>query len=136
MVKRMEEPYAALMDGCSVHGSRCAACGADGPLVDVRVVPDGCGALVRHGVRMQSPTVSLCHDCAKAKLTGTLHLRWVREPWRDFGGRAAISGSFKGPGGFDAMTRGGHWERLRTARPCRYEDALERDGWRRLGKGA
>ena len=132
----MREPYAELMEGCSVHGTRCAACGSDGPLEDVRVVPDGCGELVRHGVRAGSPTVSLCRECATAKLTGTLHLRWVREPWGGSGNRAAINRCFKSGSGFDAMTRGGHWELLRTARPCRYGDALERDGWRRLGKGA
>lgn len=122
-----------LMDGCSVELSRCAVCGRTWPLNQHHIVRRSAGQLVRDGIVLPKPTITLCGSgntggCHGAAHDGTLHFRWVQQRWCD-----GFRNSSAPTGGYDvALARGGHWEYLRTGEPCRYIDALDMDGWRRL----
>lgn len=110
-----------LMDGCTVRLPFCAVCGRTRPLNLHHVVRRSAGQLVKGGVAVPKPTITLCGGgnaggCHGAAHDGRLHFRWVRAhtgDWSYF---------------HTSVLDGGHWEYLRTDEPCRYLDALEMDG--------
>lgn len=116
-----------LMDGCTVRLPFCAVCGRTRPLNQHHVVRRSAGQLVRGGIVVPKPTLTLCGSgntggCHGAAHDGRLHFRWVKAPtgdWRYF----------------KTVADGGHWEYLRTDEPCRYAEALEIDGWREIAGG-
>ena len=105
-----------MMGKPSVKADRCLVCGAASPLDQHHVVPRSAGkAYDGSGRELRKPTLTLCGPgnaggCHGAAHDHRLHFRWAAG--KDGGGR---------------------WEALLTDEPTKYQDALEADGWRRLG---
>lgn len=121
-----------LMEGCTVRLPRCAVCGARSPLNQHHVVKRSAGQLVRAGVIMPKPTITLCgmgnaSGCHGLAHAGLLHFRWVSGD--------AVGGNFGNARRMECGD-GGHWEYLCTGEPVGYLDALEMDGWVPLRHGS
>lgn len=127
-----------LMEGPSVETPYCCVCGARWPLNRHHVVKRGAGELYRDGVRLPKPTLMLCGSgnasgCHGKAHQGRLHFRYVKQPWKK-GWRLLRPQTF---GYYDGEpSRGGHWEYLETPEPCKYQEALEMDGWKPVRTGA
>ena len=123
-VTTLPELLVPLMDGPSVESPRCAVCGRTWPLNQHHIVKRSAGQLVRGGVVIPKPTITLCGSgnssgCHGLAHQDRLHFRWVeadagREGW------------------YLTHVKGGHLEYLLTDEPESYLDALKMDGWRPL----
>ena len=103
----------------------CCWCGR--PATDRHhIVKRSAGKLVKNGREVPKPTARLCgfgnaSGCHGKAHAGRLHFRWVdhqETPIEIF-----RNGSYPGRG---------HWEALETSEPCKYQQALEMEGWRRI----
>lgn len=100
----------------------CCWCGR--PASDKHhIVKRSAGKLVKNGREVPKPTVRLCgmgnaSGCHGKAHAGRLHFRWV-----DFDPDVFREGVFVGRG---------HWEALETSEPCKYQEALSMEGWRRI----
>lgn len=113
-----------LMECPTIRLDRCAVCGRPWPLNQHHIVKRSAGQLVRGGVVVPKPTITLCGSgnasgCHGLAHQGRLHFRWVeadagREGWNL------------------THVKGGHLEYLLTDEPESYLDALKMDGWRPL----
>lgn len=114
-----------LMAGCTVRLPFCAVCGRARPLNQHHVVRRSAGQLVRGGIVVPKPTITLCGSgntggCHGAAHDGRLHFRWVRSETKggNFGTYLRQESSI-----------GGHWEFLIADEPCDYLHALDLEGW-------
>ena len=116
MKTTLPEMYWHLMDGPSIKGERCAVCGRYYPLNDHHVVFRSQGKLFRDGKEVEKPTIRLCG---------------VGNNLKGVGGRVYCHGkAHHGYLHFDF--KDGEWLFLETREPCKYQDALAMDGWRKL----
>lgn len=90
-----------------------------------------------NGVRLPKPTLMLCGSgnasgCHGKAHQGRLHFRYVKQPWQE-GWKPLRPQTF---GYYDGEpSRGGHWEYLETEEPCKYQEALDMDGWKPVRTG-
>lgn len=123
-VTTMAPMWWPLMECPTIRLDRCAVCGRSWPLNQHHIVKRSAGQLVRGGVVIPKPTITLCGSgnasgCHGLAHQGRLHFRWVeadagREGW------------------YLTHVKGGHLEYLLTDEPESYLDALKMDGWRPL----
>ena len=104
----VNELYRPLMGRPSVGGRRCCVCGR--PATNRHhIVPRSAGRLVEGGREVPKPTAPLCGMGNASGCHGLAHRHRLHFRWRD------------------------GWERLVTAEPTRYQEALAtEEGWVRL----
>lgn len=108
-----------MMGRPSVKADRCLVCGAASPLDQHHVVPRSAGkAYDETGRELRKPTVTLCGPGNAGGCHGLAHGRKLHFRWAE------------------GKNNEGHWEFLLTPNATKYQDALELDGWRRLGGGS
>lgn len=111
-VTTLDPIWQPLMDAPSIRADRCVVCGALRPLEQHHVVRRSQGQLVRDGLVVPKPTLTLCG-------AGNI---------LSLGGRPLCHG-LAHHGLLHFRFRDGRWEFLRTQQPIGYAGALELGGW-------
>lgn len=105
-----------MLSAPTVRAPYCLVCHSDAT-DQHHVIQKGMG-----GAKEEGPTLSLCRECHDLAHNKRLHFRWV-----DTG---SVKTNTIKRYTFAAFGNG-HWEYIRTE-PCKYEIALECNGWERL----
>lgn len=99
----------ALMEGKSIVTDHCVVCGAHGHLEQHHIVRRSAGQVVRAGIMLEKPTLTLCGRGNTSGCHGLTHQLRLHFRWHN-----------------------GAWQYLKTQEPTKYQDALAMDGWQYL----